>query len=771
MASRSMGLRARLQLDKRGYDKALAESGKKTAELGKKGEDANRKVQAGVAGMAGALGGLSNRIGGVAGSFTRMFSGVVSGSAGAAAALGGVAVAIASVAAATKISFKSLNAYADQQHMERLVTSQLRSLGGSFESRNTEVKAMMNALSDASGYDEVPVLEAMRAARGTGVGSFGEVGDLSGLALRMSEVAGDKEGGTSAQIVTSISAVAQAWDKTFQQAADWITRLEELTGQNASALQKPIAKAATGGGLGFGQEFAGGLLAASFQSGMVPRSAASAAEYLMTELTKPNSVIAQHFRDELGKPIGEATGEEQLQVLKDIALNTDLGALNLTTTIAPLWRTLRNLDVGIAGQFSTAATSGAEEARYGDIMTDSASKALRSWKETLGDIWEEIGAAVAPQLTTMLGKIQDKVKDWISSGGFEKLANQLGNVTEKFMEMAVTALPKVLSAVTSVANVAMTIYDAGGNKVLGAINTASNWFRSGVRVLQNVGYDIGDTLQGEFGQWNSWKDEHRAVLGVRQQLTDYFRTGGDASWLGKTFQDEGIIDEMLKLDTQVKPSIGRVDKGFMGTFARMIDTERERDLIANALQRMGWEKADIQELINLGGFPDEAVDNLRLIAQLIEAMNNRPVIGEHEVTLFANRLSAAIATREAKSPAYVAPIPQQGGWETAAAAARLGSGRLTDWLAGQSPTATHLGTAKGLRAWAEQQFQADGLNDAERLMLERMDRSIVRLGELVEETSRGADAAEETADALTATQSLALYSMPILTTDDLLTGG
>ena len=485
MFGKSQGLRSWLFLENKQYNKAAGESGKKTEELGKKGVKATGDINKGLAGVSGALQGMTHRIGGVAGQFTRLFSGIASGSAGATAGLLAVAGGVAAIATAIKVANKAVDAYGEQQHAERLVASQMRSLGGTFSSRNETVKAIMNRLSDESGYDEVPVLAAMRQARGMGAGSFNAVENLTREGMRLAEIEGDASGDAASKMVASVAGVSKAWGGSYGAGADWITRLAEMTGQSVSFLERPIAKSLTGAGLGYSQEFMGGLMSEAFQAGMIPRTAASAVENLVTELVKPNSVLGQMFRDNLGVPIGQASGETQLQVLKDIAKNTDPQEVNLTTTTAPLWGVLANLNPAIARQFSAGSVAGATDARYGDIVEGSILSERRKTKEVIGDVMEEIGAIVEGQVLPPLKILRDAIKQWVSTDAFKEMAEKLGDITAKASVLAFRVLPPLVNMVTSFTSTLFSIGKVIGH-FLSGLDSVRNFSIMGFKPFKSI---------------------------------------------------------------------------------------------------------------------------------------------------------------------------------------------------------------------------------------------------------------------------------------------
>ena len=509
MAATSQGLRSWLFLENKQYNKAAGESGKKTEELGQKGVKATGDISKGMSQVSGVLEGMTYRIGGVAGQFARMFSGITSGSAAATAGLLAVAGGVAAVTTAVKTSMRAIDAYGEQQHAERLAASQMRALGGTFSQRNESVKAIMNRLSDESGYDEVPLLAAMTRARGMGAGSFNAVENLTREGMRLAEIEGDQSGDAASKMVTAIAGVSGAWGGSYGAGADWITRLSEMTGQNVSFLERPIAKSLTGAGLGYGQDFMGGLMTEAFQSGMIPRTAASAVENLVTELVKPNSVLGQMFRDRLGMPLAEASGETQLQVLKDIAKNTDPQEVNLTTTTAPLWGVLANLNPEIARQFSAGSVAGSADQRYADIVEGSIVSERRKSKEVVGDIMEEIGAAVYDQVLPPLAVLRDEMKAWISTDAFKHLAESLGDITAKATTLAFRVLPPLVNMVTNFANAIFSVGKVVGHFLKG-LDSVRNFsilgfkpFKSIVSPLNAMGealdYFMGDDWMRELG--------------------------------------------------------------------------------------------------------------------------------------------------------------------------------------------------------------------------------------------------------------------------------
>ena len=494
MFGRSQGLRSWLFLENKQYNKAAGESGKKTEELGKKGVKATGDINKGMAGITGTLEGMTYRIGGVAGQFTRLFSGITSGSAAATAGLLAVAGGIAAITTAIKVSNKAVDAYGEQQHAERLVASQLRSFGGSFAQRDASVKAIMNRLSDESGYDEVPLLAAMRMARGH-TSSFNALENLTREGMRLAEIEGDPAGDAASKMVSSVGGVSQAWGRSYSSAADWITRLGEITGQGVDMLERPISKALTGAGLGYSQEFMGGLMAEAFTSGRQPRTAASAVENIVTELVKPNSVLGQMFRDKLGVPIGQASGETQLQVLKDIAKNTDPQEVNLTTTTAPLWGVLAGLNPAIARQFSASAVAGATDARYSDVVEGSILSERRKTKEAIGDVMEEIGAIVEGQVLPPLKILRDEIKQWVSTDAFKEMATKLGDITATASVLAFRVLPPLVNMMTSFANAVFSIGKIVGH-FLSALDATRNFSIAGWKPFKSVSGGLDQLLEG-----------------------------------------------------------------------------------------------------------------------------------------------------------------------------------------------------------------------------------------------------------------------------------
>lgn len=680
MALRSMGLRAKFFADNKDYNKAADQSGKKTEELGKKGEKATGDIQKGLAAATGAMEGMTHRIGGVAGQFTRLFSGITSGSATATAGLLAVAGGVAAITSAVKTSMTAIDAYGEQQHAERLVASQMRGLGGSFSSRNSAVKAIMNRLSYESGYDEVPILSAMRQARGMGAGSFNAIENLTREGMRLAEIEGDASGDAASKMVTSIAGVSGAWGGNYGDAADWITRLGEMTGQDVGFLERPIAKSLTGAGLGYGQDFMGGLMTEAFQSGMIPRTAASAVENLVTELVKPNSVLGQMFRENLGMPIGQASGEQQLKTLKEIAKNTDPQEVNLTTTTAPLWGVLANLNPAIANQFSAGAVSGAADERYGDIVEGSIVSVRRKVKESFGDIMEEIGAAVEDKVLPQLLVFRDFLHEFMDSDEFKKAANSLGEFSAEILKFGVAVMPAVSETLKA---------------LLDNLSKASGW----TKYIQPVVETLGD-----------------AVEVVAQPLM--------------------AIKELPKAIGEA--SRGEWDKALRTTYGRMI--ENYSDLFANADAE--WALPSLSSgLDQVSVSADSAASNIRGLASALESVPNPAA---------------------ARSMGWQRPAPIAAGMETAIAGARLAQS-ASHFLQGREVSPELVSQATGLKDFFAKQFAADGYTSGkEQQTLNRMQSGIDRMVGLLDEIAGNTEPSM---------QDLRLYSSPIMSNDDLLTGG